>query len=91
MSYQPRKRNPSLYGETAPGVDPINLEVILQDGESVESLIRRFLRKFKKNRLADEIKSHESYVQPSEVRRRARERRKIIARKITAKNSPHQD
>ena len=58
---------------------PINVEVKLREGESTERLIRRFIKKTKKEGIVDEYKDRMYYEKPSETKRRARRRSKRIA------------
>jgi len=49
----------------------INLEVELKKGETSEHLVKRFLKKIKKNELMDEIREKRYYKSPSEKKREA--------------------
>ncbi len=44
-------------------------EVMLQDGESLESALRRFKRKVQQEDIIKEIKRHSFYLKPGEKRR----------------------
>ena len=44
-------------------------EVILQDGESLESALKRFKRKVQQEDIIKEIKKHSLYMKPGEKRR----------------------
>ena len=44
-------------------------EVRMQDGESVESLLRRFKRKVQQEDIIKEIKKHSFFLKPGEKRR----------------------
>ena len=44
-------------------------EVRMQEGESVESLLRRFKRKVQQEDVIKEIKKHSFYMKPGEKRR----------------------
>ena len=61
---------------------PINIEVEARPNESSEHLIRRFIKKCKKEKLMDEIKEHTSYEKPSDRRRREAKERKETLRKL---------
>ena len=50
----------------------MSFQVEIRINESSESLIRRFIRKTKKEKLIQEVKSREAYTKPSEVKRRQR-------------------
>ena len=44
-------------------------EVLLQDGETLESALRRFKRKVQQEDIIKEIKRHSFYLKPGEKRR----------------------
>jgi small subunit ribosomal protein S21 len=44
-------------------------EVIVQDGETIESALRRFKRKVQQEDIIKEIKRHSYYLKPGEKRR----------------------
>jgi small subunit ribosomal protein S21 len=44
-------------------------EVLLQEGESLESALRRFKRKVQQEDIIKEIKRHSYYLKPGEKRR----------------------
>ena len=44
-------------------------EVVLQDGETLESALRRFKRKVQQEDIIKEIKRHSFYLKPGEKRR----------------------
>ncbi len=44
-------------------------EVIVQDGESLESALRRFKRKVQQEDIIKDIKKHSFYLKPGEKRR----------------------
>ncbi len=44
-------------------------EVVVQDGETVESALRRFKRKVQQEDIIKEIKRHSYYLKPGEKRR----------------------
>lgn len=44
-------------------------EVLLQDGETLESALRRFKRKVQQEDIIKEIKKHSYYVKPGEKKR----------------------
>jgi small subunit ribosomal protein S21 len=44
-------------------------EVVLHDGESLESALRRFKRKVQQEDIIKEIKRHSFYLKPGEKRR----------------------
>ena len=59
---------------------PINVEVRLRDGESTERLIRRFIKKAKKEGIVDQYKERMYYEKPSDTKRHAKRKSKRIAR-----------
>lgn len=64
---EPREqKNYDYYEESS---HPILLEVRLEDCSNQEQMIRRFLKKFKKFKLMDEIKEHDHYTKPSDKKR----------------------
>jgi small subunit ribosomal protein S21 len=44
-------------------------EVVIQDGESLESALRRFKRKVQQEDIIKEIKRHSYYLKPGEKKR----------------------
>jgi small subunit ribosomal protein S21 len=75
----------SPYGEdgetTAREVSSILAEVKIQEGESIESALRRFKRKVQQEDIIKDIKKHSFYLKPGD-RRRAKQ---ALARKRTRK------
>ena len=59
-----------------PCPDTINLEVTLEDGDTIERMIKRFLKKFKKYKLMEEFREKDYYEKPS-VKRREKKKRGI--------------
>ncbi len=56
-------------------------EVTVQDGETVESALRRFKRKVQQEDIIKEIKRHSYYLKPGEKKRA----KQALARKRTRK------
>jgi len=54
---------------------PINVEVEIKKDETVEHLIRRFLKKCKKENFMEEVKEHNSYLKPSDKERAKKKQR----------------
>lgn len=48
------------------------MEARLRKNESSENLIKRFMRKLKKDKLVEEILNREFYKKPSQIRREAK-------------------
>jgi small subunit ribosomal protein S21 len=59
-------------------------EVTLQDGESLESALRRFKRKVQQEDIIKEIKRHSYYLKPGERKRT----KAALARKRSRKKRP---
>ena len=51
-----------------------NLVVRPRRGENIERVIKRFNKKIKKLGIINDYKEHQSYMKPSEKRRRAKKR-----------------
>ncbi len=62
-------------------------QVIVQDGEALESALRRFKRKVQGEDIIKEIKSHSYYLKPGEKRRV----KQALARKRNRKRRSHRD
>jgi len=61
-------------------------EVRLQEGESLESALRRFKRKVQQEDIIKEIKKHSFYLKPGERRRV----KAALARKRSRKKARHE-
>jgi small subunit ribosomal protein S21 len=59
-------------------------EVMIQDGETVESALRRFKRKVQQEDIIKEIKKHSYYMKPGEKKRV----KAALARKRNRKKRP---
>jgi len=59
-------------------------EVIIQDGETLESALRRFKRKVQQEDIIKEIKKHSYYMKPGEKKRV----KAALARKRNRKKRP---
>ena len=60
----------------------INVEIELRDRESTERLIRRFIKKVKKDGILEEYRERRYYKKKSDVKREGKKRRKRIAREL---------
>lgn len=60
-------------------------EVILQEGESLESALRRFKRKVQHEDIIRDAKKHSYYLKPGEKKRL----KQVLARKRARKKSKH--
>ena len=58
-------------------------EVVLQDGETLESALRRFKRKVQQEDIIKEIKRHSFYLKPGEKKRV----KEAVARKRSRKKA----
>ena len=61
---------------------PVNVEVILREGETTERLIRRFLKKFKKEKIIELYREHTFFKKPSLKRREKKQNKMRILNKI---------
>lgn len=61
-------------------------EVHLQDGETLESALRRFKRKVQQEDIVKEIKRHSFYLKPGEKKRQ----KEALARKRNRKKRPRE-
>jgi small subunit ribosomal protein S21 len=61
-------------------------EVKLQEGESIDNLLRRFKRKVQQEDIIKEIKRHSYYLKPGEKRRV----KAALARKRARKKARHE-
>ena len=59
----------------------INLQVKARNGDSSERLIKRFIKKVKKEKIIDKVKERMYYEKPSAKRRRENIKKKENARK----------
>lgn len=57
--------------------EEFNMFVKLRKNETVENMIKRFVRKMKKEKILEEYRERQYFKKPSEKRREALERRKI--------------
>lgn len=62
-------------------------EVRLQKTETSEQLIRRFIRKCKKEHIIEEVLERQYYKKPAEKRREAYYRRLAVIQKLKAKEA----
>ena len=65
--------------------------VKLRKNESVENLIKRFIRKVKKEKIIEEILDKKFYKKPSEVRREKHFRRLAVIEKMKRKEKQERD
>ena len=56
----------------------VNVEVKAKNGESIERLIKRFVKKVKKEGILEEYRDKRYYKKPSEVKRQKKLRRDRI-------------
>ena len=60
----------------------VNVEVKARNGEPVERLIKRFVKKVKKEGILEEYRDRKYYKKPSEVRRQKKLRRDRIMKDL---------
>jgi len=63
---------------------PMHVEIVPRKNEQPERMIRRFIKKVKKEGILEEIRQRKYFVKPSEVRRKQRKERKAVMRKAQA-------
>tara|TARA_Y100000310_G_C20264405_1_gene615141 strand:+ start:282 stop:503 length:222 start_codon:yes stop_codon:yes gene_type:complete len=63
-----------------------NVEVKRRENEPIERMLKRFIKKVKKEGIMEELRERSYYKKPSEIKRLKKERRKRIARDIQRKN-----
>ena len=69
---------------------PINVEVKPRyNGEPVEKMIKRFVKKTKKERVVEKFIDRKRYEKPSTKRKRERERRKKVLEKLRLKRESY--
>ncbi len=61
---------------------PINVEVKLRPGETTDKLIRRFIKKVKREEVLEEVRERRYYVKPSEKKRKNKALRKKILKQL---------
>lgn len=67
---------------------PVNVEVSLKSVKGNQSrLLKRFMKKIKKERIIEEIKDRRYYEKPTAKRRRLNKRKKENARKANAERN----
>jgi small subunit ribosomal protein S21 len=76
-----RTARQELPPHTAKGVESGLAEVKVQEGESIESALRRFKRKVQQEDIIKDIKKHSFYLKPGDKKRA----KQALARKRTRK------
>ena len=64
----------------------VNVEVKRRENESIERMLKRFMKKVKKEGVMEELRERAYYKKPSDVKRLKKKRRKRIAQDIQRKN-----
>ena len=64
------------------GTKPSHITVVPRRNEHPDKLIKRFMRKFKKTGVLDELRDRRYYEKPSTIRRRKRKQRDRVIRKL---------
>ena len=67
------------------------METRIRKNETTDNLIKRFLRKFKKAKIIDEILERKYYKKPSELRREKKARRLATIEKQKRKERQERD
>ena len=65
----------------------IGLYVALQEGENIESLLKRFKRKIKNSNLLTELIEKKFYEKPTDKKRKARKLSKLRKQKASSTNN----
>ena len=71
------------------GRKPSHVSVTPRKNENSERLIRRFIRKVKKERVIEQVRERRFYEKPSVKRRKKREQRQRTLKKLAQKQSQH--
>jgi len=79
MSYRDRKFMPK-------GNKPSHVTVVPKKNEHPDRLIKRFLRKFKKSGIIDELRDRRFYEKPSVKKRKKRKQRERVLKKLAEKS-----
>ena len=67
------------------------MQVKLRKNESSENLIKRFIRKSKKEKIVDEYREREYYKKPSQLRREKHFRKLALIEKLKKKEKQERD
>ena len=67
------------------GKRPAHVSVTPRKNEHPERLIKRFLRKVKKQRIIEEVRDRRFYEKPSVKRRKKRQQRERVLKKLAQK------
>tara|TARA_R100000005_G_C4900361_1_gene142829 strand:- start:196 stop:417 length:222 start_codon:yes stop_codon:yes gene_type:complete len=68
------------------GNKPSHVTVVPRKNEHPDKLIKRFMRKFKKTGILDELRDRRFYEKPSVKRRRKRKQRERVLKKLAEKS-----
>ena len=63
---------------------PMHIEITPRKNEQPERMIRRFIKKIKKEGILEQVRERKYYVKPSEVRRKKRRERAAVMKKLQA-------
>ena len=69
------------------GKKPSHVTVVPRKNEHPDKLIKRFMRKFKKSGVLDELRDRRHYEKPSVKRRKARQQRERVLKKLQASDN----
>jgi len=67
------------------------MQVKIRRNESVENLIKRFIRKVKKEEIVEEYREREYYKKPSQLRREKHFRKLALIEKLKKKEKQERD
>tara|TARA_Y100000310_G_scaffold71194_1_gene67015 strand:- start:507 stop:716 length:210 start_codon:yes stop_codon:yes gene_type:complete len=65
---------------------PVHAEVVARKNEDTERLIRRFIKKVKKEEIIEEVRNRKYYKKPSVIRREREARRLYVIRNLEKNN-----
>lgn len=68
------------------GNKPSHVTVVPRKNEHPDKLIKRFMRKFKKTGILDELRDRRFYEKPSVKRRKKRKQRERVLKKLAEKS-----
>ena len=60
----------------------VHVKIVPRKNEQPERMIRRFIKKVKKEGIIEEVRERAYYVKPSEKRRKKRRERKALMKKL---------
>ena len=85
-SYRKRRTERSVYKSRAKGRRTAHVVVYAKEGEHPDRIIKRFLKKCKKEKIIDQVRKRKYYEKPSVKRHRAKLRKKALIKKEAEEN-----